>query len=225
MRDVDGQPLALGGPQQRALLAVLLVNANRVVSTDRLISWLWGEDPPTTARGLLQGCVAQLRRALLTTEDGAARQPLLTRPPGYLSRSAPASWTWSGSTSTCRAAHRCLAEQSTEGVRRAAAALREAASLWRGPTLEDIAVDVCRREAVRLDERRLAVEEERVELDLRLGRHRDLIGELRAGGTRPAAPGEPMGAAHAGPVWRRPAGRGPGRLSGAAADPRRPARC
>ena len=59
--------------------------------------------------------------------------------------------------------------------------MREAAAVWRGPALEDIELDVCRREAIRLDERRLAVEEERVELDLRLGRHRDAIGELWAG--------------------------------------------
>src|SRR5262245_36229647 len=79
-----GRRLALGGPQQRALLAVLLLNANRVVSIDRLVECLWGDDPPATARSLLQGCVAQLRRALHTTGADAPRQPLVTRPPGYL---------------------------------------------------------------------------------------------------------------------------------------------
>src|SRR5689334_23331191 len=76
----DGRPASVGGPQQRALLAVLLLDANRVVSADRLVDQLWGERPPATARSLLQGCVAQLRRALHTGD----RQPLVTRPPGYV---------------------------------------------------------------------------------------------------------------------------------------------
>src|SRR5689334_16140390 len=76
----DGRRLPVGRPQQRALLAVLLLNANRVVSADRLVSHLWGDDASPTARGLLQGNVARLRRALREGD----RQPLWTRPPGYL---------------------------------------------------------------------------------------------------------------------------------------------
>src|SRR2546430_7655034 len=67
----DGRQLPLGGPQQRALLAVLLLNAGRVVSTDRLVESLWGDEPPSSARSLLQGCVAGLRRAV----PGAPRPP------------------------------------------------------------------------------------------------------------------------------------------------------
>src|SRR5205823_15049445 len=76
--------LEVGGPQQRGLLAVLLLNANRVVSAQRLVEYLWGDQPPHRARSLLQGCVAQLRRALPGGWHGAVGQPLLTRPPGYL---------------------------------------------------------------------------------------------------------------------------------------------
>src|SRR2546430_13235186 len=75
----DGRQLPLGGPQQRALLAVLLLNAGRVVSTDRLIECLWGEEPPAAARSLLQGCVAGLRRAL-KAGAGSGRPPPV--PPG-----------------------------------------------------------------------------------------------------------------------------------------------
>src|SRR2546423_3650594 len=75
---VDEHRLPLGGPQQRALLAVLLLHPGSVVSTDRLVEYLWGEQSPAAARSLLQGCVAGLRRAF---KSGPAphRQPLLTR--------------------------------------------------------------------------------------------------------------------------------------------------
>ena len=75
-----GRELPLGGPQQRTLLAVLLLNANQVVSVDALIEALWDEEPPPDARGLLRGCVTRLRRTL--SGDGA--HALVTRPPGYL---------------------------------------------------------------------------------------------------------------------------------------------
>src|SRR5437763_15926403 len=81
----DGRQLPLGGPQQRALLAVLLLNAGRVVSTDRLVDYLWGEQQPAAARSLLQGCVAGLRRAF----KDADRQPVVTRTPGYLVERRP----------------------------------------------------------------------------------------------------------------------------------------
>ena len=72
----DGEPVALGGQRQRALLALLLLNANRVVRTERLVDRLWGEHPPPTATTSLQNGIAQLRKAL-----GADR--VETRPPGY----------------------------------------------------------------------------------------------------------------------------------------------
>ena len=72
----DGEPIALGGQKRRALLAVLLLEANQVVSRDRLIDALWGEDPPETARNTVQVYISQLRKLL---PDGA----LKTAPPGY----------------------------------------------------------------------------------------------------------------------------------------------
>ena len=79
----DDRPLALGGAKQRALLAVLLLHANQVVSNDRLIDEVWGESPPATAGKMVQVYVSRLRKQL-----GEAR--LLTRPPGYLLQVDPA---------------------------------------------------------------------------------------------------------------------------------------
>ena len=79
---VDGAPVKLGPPQQRALLALLLLNANEVVSRDRLVDGLWGERPPATAAKLVQVYVSALRKVL----DAGV---LLTRTPGYLLRVAP----------------------------------------------------------------------------------------------------------------------------------------
>src|SRR6266508_3076169 len=78
----QGQPLDLGGQKQRALLAVLLLEANRVVSQDRLIEALWEEKPPDTAQKALQVYVSQLRKVL-------GKERLLTKAPGYLLRVEP----------------------------------------------------------------------------------------------------------------------------------------
>ena len=80
----DGEPLALGGAKQRAVLAVLLLHANRVVSRDRLIDAVWGEHAPETANSALQGYVSALRKTL-----GA--DLILTRAPGYVLETAPTS--------------------------------------------------------------------------------------------------------------------------------------
>jgi DNA-binding SARP family transcriptional activator/Tfp pilus assembly protein PilF len=161
----DGQRLPLGGPQQRALLAVLLLNAGRVVSTDRLIECLWGDEPPAAARNLLQGCVAGLRRALKAGAD-PDRQPLVTRAPGYCVEVRPD-------------------ELDLDRFERLAAEARltEALALWRGPALDGLdgtALDACQADIARLEEHRLAVLEQRIDADLRAGRHASLVGELES---------------------------------------------
>src|SRR5690242_10123516 len=125
----DGQRLAVGGPQQRALLALLLVHRNRVVSTDRLVDDLWGQQAPPTARGLLQGCVAGLRRTLRAS-DGTARQPLLTRPPGYLLEVRDGEFDLDRFEALAAEAGRSAAEGSPTALERAATLLAEALSLW-----------------------------------------------------------------------------------------------
>jgi DNA-binding SARP family transcriptional activator len=172
----DGRPVALRAPKQRALLAALLVRANTVVSTEQLIDDLWGDEPPATATNVLQGYVAGLRQIL--GQAPGDRPYLITRAPGYLLQVQPEE-------SDLHRFER-LVEQGRQA--RAAGApsqaahdLRQALSLWRGPILGDRAMHRLRlTTAPRLEERRLAVLEERLEADLALGRHADLIGELKA---------------------------------------------
>lgn len=160
--DDTGRRVAIGGPQQRAVLALLLIDRNRVVSADRLIEHLWGPEPPATARGLLQGCVAQLRR------DLPAGTPLLTKAPGYSLHVRQGELDLD------------LFLDLEKRAETDAALWEEALALWRGPALDDLALDACRRHAARLDEMRLTVLERAI--DTRLGRETDadLVGELQA---------------------------------------------
>jgi YVTN family beta-propeller protein len=157
--DRDGVPVDLGARKQRAVLALLLLEANRVVSTERLIDELWGDDPPETARSALQVYVAGLRKAL--GEDGAS---LRTRSPGYVLDVPP------GRTDLDEFARL-----------RAESRPREALALWRGPALADLDGEPFAAAAAgRLEEQRLAVLAERIDADLALGRHGELVPELEA---------------------------------------------
>lgn len=152
--------LPLGGARQRALLALLLTRANEIVSVDRLVDDLWGGEPPRTAVNTLQYYVSQLRKVL-----GAER--ILTQPPGYVIRVAPGELDL----------HRFERLVERGGAER----LREAIALWRGAPLADFVYEpFAQAEIARLGELRLAALEERVELDLALGRHAQLVGELEA---------------------------------------------
>jgi DNA-binding SARP family transcriptional activator/tetratricopeptide (TPR) repeat protein len=165
----DNRPVTVGGPQQRALLAVLLVDAGRVVSTDRLVDLLWGERPPPTARALLQGCVAELRRTLRRT----GRQCLISRTPGYLLQVGP------GELDADRFEDLTRAAAGAATPAEAADLLYGALGLWRGPALDGVAVDGLAPAVAQLEERRLEVVEQRIDVDLRLGREVGLVGELR----------------------------------------------
>ena len=163
----DERALQLGGPKQRALLALLLLDAGRVVSTDRLIDVLWGEQPPPTAATSLQNLVSQLRKLL-----GA--DVLVTKPPGYRLE--------------------IQAEQLdlerfrrlVEGARQAPPAersskLREAIALWHGAPLADLVYeDFAQNEVPRLEELRLVALEQLFEADLEVGRDAELVSELEA---------------------------------------------
>jgi DNA-binding SARP family transcriptional activator len=159
--------LALGGVKQRSLLALLLLQANELVSTDRLIDQLWGTSPPATAGKSVQVYVSRLRKVL-----GEGR--LVTHGRGYLLRVE------SGELDLARF------EQLADEARRAppeasARKLREALALWRGPALADLAYEsFAQVEIARLEEMRLAVVEQRIDADLALGRHAELVGELEA---------------------------------------------
>lgn len=161
--------LPLGAGRQRALLAVLLLHANEDVSTDRLVDELWGERPPPTAAKIVQNRVAHLRRALgdghLVTVGHAYR---LETAPGALDRDRFEALASEGS--------EALAAGDAKGAR---VKLCEALALWRGPPLGEFAYEAfARGEIARLEELRLAATEERVEADLALGLHAELIAEL-----------------------------------------------
>jgi YVTN family beta-propeller protein len=174
---LDGdRAVALGGLGQRALLALLLLRANTVVPTERLIAELWGESPPPTARQTVQVYVSQLRRAVPV--DGGGDSAIETRAPGYLLHVAPGRLDLDRFQELSAAGRAALGAGDAAG---AAATLREALALWRGPPLADFAYEEwAQREIARLEEARLACLEERIEADLRLGRHGDLVGELEA---------------------------------------------
>jgi DNA-binding SARP family transcriptional activator len=155
----------LGGQKQRAVLAVLLLHANRVVSVDRLLDAVWGEQPPRTAPTSLQNFVSQLRKAL-------GPEVLETKPPGYRLRAR------AGEIDLERFQLAIAAAEFLEPVERAAK-LREALSWWRGPALADFAFEsFAQPHIAHLEELRLATLEERVEADLASGRHHELVGEL-----------------------------------------------
>jgi DNA-binding SARP family transcriptional activator len=165
----DQQQVPLGGASQRALLALLLLHANEVVSNDRLLDELWGDEPPGSGVTALQVRVSQLRKAL-----GQAGERLETKPPGYLLQVGPEELDLDRFTR--------LLDQA-DGAEPAVAAeqLRQALALWRGSALADFAYESFAQAAIgRLDELRLAALERRIDADLELGRHADLVGELEA---------------------------------------------
>ena len=171
---VDEQRRELGGPRQRELLAVLLLHANRVVSAGRLVEAVWGDTPPPGAEITLRTHVSQLRRRLATA--GAA-DPLVTRRPGYGLFVDPEQ------VDAFRFERLAGLGQEALGLaepQRAADLLREALRQWRGPVLDDLDdPPFAESEAARLDELRRVALECRIEADLALGRHRDVVGELK----------------------------------------------
>jgi DNA-binding SARP family transcriptional activator len=163
----DGQALPLGGTKQRALLACLLLRANQLVSTDRLVEELWPHGAPRTAAKTIQVYVSKLRKEL-----GEGR--LVTHPPGYVLRVDP-------SELDLARFEELLDEARRVDPRRAAEPLREALALWRGPALADLVYEpFAETEIARLEELRLAALEERIEADLATGRHAERVGELEA---------------------------------------------
>ena len=165
---VDGAVVPLGGEKQRALLALLLLDAGRVVSTDRLIDALWGEQPPRTAATSLQNFVSQLRKVL-----GA--DAVETRAPGYRLRVEPDQL-------DLHRFERLLEDARAEAdAKTRAQKLRAALGLWRGAALAEFVFQAwAGSEAARLEELRLTALEERVEADLEAGRHADVVGEVES---------------------------------------------
>jgi DNA-binding SARP family transcriptional activator/streptogramin lyase len=172
-----GRPLALGPLKQRALLALLLLHVNEVISRDRLIEDLWGERAPETATTALHGYVSHLRR-VLEPGNGGGRTRLVTRAPGYLLELDPEQIDLKRFELLARRGQCALA---AGDARAAAATLAEALSLWRGPPLAEFSsAPFAVAESLRLQELHVSTVEDRIDADLALGRHDHLIGELEA---------------------------------------------
>jgi YVTN family beta-propeller protein len=157
--------LELGSRKQRSVLAMLVLRAGNVVSTDALVDGLWGERPPATAAKSLQVYVSRLRKVL--GEDA-----IVTRSPGYALPAEPEQV-------DLGRFERFVEEAAREPPTAAAAKLREALALWRGPALADVAEEpFAQVEVPRLEELRLAALEDRIDADLALGRHATVVAEL-----------------------------------------------
>jgi predicted ATPase/DNA-binding SARP family transcriptional activator len=166
------QALGLGGAKQRALLAILLIEANHVVGLERLADLLWRDELPPTSDHIIEVYVSQLRRAL--EPDGAPYQVLVRKPSGYMLQVTRDAVDAAEFQDLVEAAKSAAPDQ-------AEAQLTRALSMWRGPALADFAGQpFAVSEAARLNELRLHAREERIDAELALGRHGRLIGELQA---------------------------------------------
>jgi DNA-binding SARP family transcriptional activator len=168
---VDGRPIALGPPRQRALLVLLLAQANQLVPSTRLIDELWGEDPAPSAANILQGAVSQLRKAL-------GKDAIETRGSGYAVRVEPDQLDVHRFERLADAGSAAL---ETGRFDEAAESLGEALALWRGEALADLAAeDAVYQMAARLEELRLTVRERLLEAELGRGRHADVLPDVQA---------------------------------------------
>src|SRR4051794_21935724 len=173
----DGAEVRLGGRSQRAVLALLLLEAGHVVSIERIAEQLYDGEAPATAVTQVHRQVSELRKALGGEGGDPERPAIETRAPGYLARVAP--------DDLDLGRFERLTERGAAALRGGEAAvasdaLREALAIWRGPALADLAGEpFAERPIARLEELRTAALEQRIEADLRLGRASDLVPELR----------------------------------------------
>lgn len=167
----DGKLAELGGPRQRALLALLLTRANTTVSRDRIIDELWGDKPPERVVNVLQTYISRLRKELPPGR-------LASRAPGYALAVERDELDLEAFERRVEEGRRSL---SVGDAKAASESLRLALGLWRGPALGDVGrTAFARIESARLDELRLAAVEERIDAELALSRHAALVAELEA---------------------------------------------
>jgi len=166
-----GRLLDLRGPQERALLALLLTAPGRVLSVSAIVAGMWGDVPPGGAERTVQAYVSRLRRAL--PGDGASL--VVTRTPGYLAEVDPARVDAERFRTLTDAGRRDLGAGRPEV---AAATLRDALGLWRGEAYAEFEAPFASAERTRLEELRLAALEDRLAADLATGAGAELVGEL-----------------------------------------------
>src|SRR6516165_8008756 len=173
---IDGADVQAGGPKQRALLALLLLSANRVVSRDRLVAELFPDQSVNSADHALRNHVSRLRKVLAPASDDEPR--LVARAPGYLTRVEPEELDLEVFEALLESARDALGSGET---RAAVELLRRAESLWRGRPLADLEFEpFAHLEVERLEELRVAAVEERIDAELELGRQTTLIPELES---------------------------------------------
>ena len=172
----EGRLLPLGGIKQRGLLALLLLDRNRVVPRDRLVDALWGEEPPQSAANSIQVYVSKLRRLLDDGEPGTDGA-LVTEPPGYRLCVPPGEVDADEFERLVAAGTDAVGAGSFD---EAEATLSRALALWRGPALADLAPDFAQAAITRLEGLRLQALEARFEAMLAVGRETEAVGELQA---------------------------------------------
>jgi len=169
----DGRPVKIGGPRERIVLAMLALRANRITSVEQLVDAVWGEDPPSTARGQIQGCISNLRKVF---DDAGLPNAIQTRAGGYVLTLAEDGL---DSERFGRLVAQARIHATEQRLGDAAATLRSALGLWRGPALSGLQSDLVQRSCAVLEDARIAALEELMRLDLQLGRHAEISGELR----------------------------------------------
>ncbi|WP_328774308.1 AfsR/SARP family transcriptional regulator [Streptomyces sp. NBC_00286] len=171
MRTEQG-PLILRSGRQKVILAVLLLSEGRVAPTEQLIEAVWGGTPPPTARSQVQICISALRRTLAAALPG---RTIETHAYGYTLTVRDDDLDTRVFNRTVRAGQRAAADgRLNEGI----ALLQEALSIWRGSALADLPGLMMHSEAARLEEKRLSAIEQRMEIGIELGLHRELIDDL-----------------------------------------------
>ena len=165
---INDKPVAIAASRKQITLALLLLEAGHVVSVDRIIDALWGDEPPRTARSQVQITISALRGLLGEFE-------IVTQPPGYMIKAPPESIDLACFKKLKISGTRAAAEQR---IPEAVTDLRAALALWRGPALEGIQSEVIQGAATRLTESRIATHQDCLELELQLGRPREIISEL-----------------------------------------------
>ncbi|MFD2686898.1 BTAD domain-containing putative transcriptional regulator [Streptomyces phyllanthi] len=174
VRSGEGAVVNIGGPRPRSLLALLALNAGRVVGTEQLIDGLYGQEPPDGAVNALQSQVSRLRRGL---RAAGVTVPIEMHSAGYLLAADPEQVDVHRFTRLVREGRRSLEAGEYD---HAAALLREAVGLWQGPAFADVAdAPFAAAQAVRLAEQRVGAVEDLAEAELALGRHAALVAELR----------------------------------------------
>jgi DNA-binding SARP family transcriptional activator/Tfp pilus assembly protein PilF len=169
---VGSERLELGGSRQQVVLAMLALSADAAVSIGRLVTAVYGEDPPPTARAQVQISISALRRVFAGHREGAA---ISTRGQGYVLDIGDGrldAQRFEQLTMAARAA------RDTGRADQAVACYRDALRLWRGPALDGLDSQLIRAAASRLDEQRITANEDRLAVELELGRHHELVGEL-----------------------------------------------